>query len=243
MIKKNGHRLKRTLNAFLDLSMLRSGGKELDRTSVPIDECVRQVASKLRAEAEEKGLSFRVDAPDTPVYAEVDEQYLEKIMRNLVENAIKYTDEGHVSVSSGYSNGHAYVEMEDTGIGIDEDFLPDLFDEFKQESRGRARAYEGNGLGLAISADLADRMDGTIDVETEKTRELPSRPNFLVPQSHLRRRLLRRQPRHNETIERRLPSVQTIEHPAELKALHDAPHEMRSPTGPPLEDCRSRSTP
>ncbi|PSQ87225.1 MAG: histidine kinase [Bacteroidetes bacterium QH_2_63_10] len=168
MIEENGQRLKRTLNALLDLSMLRSGEKELDQTPVPIDECARQVASELRADAEQEGLSFRIDTPDTPVYAEVDEQYLKQIVRNLVENAIKYTDEGHVAVSSGRTNGHVFVEVKDTGIGISEDFVPELFDEFKQESRGRARTYEGNGLGLAISADLAERMDGSISVETEK---------------------------------------------------------------------------
>lgn len=168
IIEKNGKRLKRTLNALLDLSMLRSGDEDLDRTPIPIDECAQQVASDLREEAEEKDLSFWVDTPEAPVHAEVDKQYLDQILRNLVENAIKFTDEGHVALSVGRENGRAYVEVEDTGIGIDEDFLPNLFDEFKQESRGRARTYEGNGLGLAISARLAERMDGAIDVETEK---------------------------------------------------------------------------
>jgi signal transduction histidine kinase len=168
MIEQNGKRLKRTLNALLDLSMLRSGEEELDLVPVSIGECAREVASELRAEAEKEGLSFRFEPPDDPVYADVDEQYLKQILRNLIENAIKYTNEGHVAVSAGHSNGHAYVEVEDTGIGIDEDFLPKLFEEFKQESRGRSRTYEGNGLGLAISANLAERMDGTIHVETEK---------------------------------------------------------------------------
>ncbi|PSQ72889.1 MAG: histidine kinase, partial [Bacteroidetes bacterium QH_6_64_77] len=168
MIEANGQRLKRTLNALLDLSMLRSGEEDLELTPTPLDECARRVALDLRDDAEEKGLSVRVDTPDTPVQADVDEQYLEQIVRNLVENAIKYTHDGHVAISAGRTNGQVYVEVEDTGIGIDEDFLPNLFDEFKQESRGRARTYEGNGLGLAISARLAEQMDGTIHVETEK---------------------------------------------------------------------------
>ena len=168
MIEANGQRLKRTLNALLDLSMLRSGEEDLELTPTPLDECARRVASDLRDDAEEKGLSVRVDTPDTPVQADVDEQYLEQIVRNLVENAIKYTHDGHVAISAGRTNGQVYVEVEDTGIGIDEDFLPNLFEEYKQESRGRARTYEGNGLGLAISARLAEQMDGTIHVETEK---------------------------------------------------------------------------
>ncbi|PSQ66782.1 MAG: histidine kinase [Bacteroidetes bacterium QH_2_64_74] len=145
MIEANGQRLKRTLNALLDLSMLRSGEEDLELTPTPLDECARRVALDLRDDAEEKGLSVRVDTPDTPVQADVDEQYLEQIVRNLVENAIKYTHNGHVAISAGRTNGQVYVEVEDTGIGIDEDFLPN-----------------------AISARLAEQMDGTIHVETEK---------------------------------------------------------------------------
>ncbi|MEF8817682.1 MAG: HAMP domain-containing sensor histidine kinase, partial [Salinibacter sp.] len=168
MIEKNGQRLKRTLNALLDLSMLRSGDEELDLEPTPLDECVERMASDLRADAEEKGLAFRVDLSEPPVWARLNDQYLEQILRNLIENAIKYTDDGSVEVSTGTVDDRVYVEVEDTGIGIDDEFLPDLFEEFKQESRGRSRTYEGNGLGLAISARLADQMNGSIRVETEK---------------------------------------------------------------------------
>lgn len=178
MIEKNGQRLKRTLNALLDLSMLRSGEEDVELTPTPLDTCVETVASDLRADAEEKGLEFRVDTSDPPVQADLDEQYLEQILRNLIENAIKYTEEGHVKVSTGTVDDRVYVEVEDTGIGIDEEFLPDLFEEFKQESRGRSRAYEGNGLGLAISARLADQMNGSIRVETEKNKGSRFRVEF-----------------------------------------------------------------
>jgi signal transduction histidine kinase len=178
MIEQNGQRLKRTLNALLDLSMLRSGNEDLELTPMPLDECVRRVASDLRTDAEEKGLDFQVHTSDPPVQAEIDEQYLEQILRNLVENAIKYTDDGGIVVSTGTVDDRVYVEVEDTGIGIDEEFLPDLFEEFKQESRGRSRTYEGNGLGLAISARLAEQMDGAIRVETEKNEGSKFRVEF-----------------------------------------------------------------
>ncbi len=178
MIEENGKRLKRTLNALLDLSMLRSGEEDVELTPTSLDECMERVASDLRADAEEKGLSFRVDLSGAPMWADLDEQYLEQILRNLIENAIKYTDEGVVAVSTGTAEGRVYAEVEDTGIGIDEAFLPDLFEEFKQESRGRSRTYEGNGLGLAISARLADQMDGAIRVETEKHKGSRFRVEF-----------------------------------------------------------------
>lgn len=168
VVEKSGKRLKRTLNALLDLSMLRSGNEDADLSPIPVDESVTDIASDLKERADEKGLSYWVETPDSPVHAAVDEQYLEQILRNLIENGIKFTDEGHVGVRVGRSNGQVWIEVEDTGIGIDEDFLPNLFDEFKQESRGRGRSYEGNGLGLAISARLVEQMDGTIEVETTK---------------------------------------------------------------------------
>ena len=178
MIEKNGQRLKRTLNALLDLSMLRSGEEEVDLEPTPLDECVGRMASDLRADAEEKGLAFRVNLSEPPVWAPLNDQYLEQILRNLIENAIKYTDDGSIDVSTGTVDDQVYVEVEDTGIGIDDEFLPDLFEEFKQESRGRSRTYEGNGLGLAISARLADQMNGSIRVETEKNEGSRFRVEF-----------------------------------------------------------------
>ncbi|MCS4195834.1 sensor histidine kinase [Salinibacter ruber] len=112
------------------------------------------------------------------MWADLDEQYLEQILRNLIENAIKYTDEGVVAVSTGTAEGRVYAEVEDTGIGIDEAFLPDLFEEFRQESRGRSRTYEENGLGLGISARLADQMNGAIRIETEKHKGSRFRVEF-----------------------------------------------------------------
>lgn len=167
-LEKNGKRLKRTLDALLSLSRLRSENGQTDLKSKNVSQCTRQMASELQKDAEEKGLSLRVDIPSAPAYARANEQYLRQILRNLIENAIKYTEEGSVSVSVTETEEEVRVEVSDTGIGIDDEFLPEVFEEFKQESQGKSRTYEGYGLGLAISARLASLMGGKISVESEK---------------------------------------------------------------------------
>jgi signal transduction histidine kinase len=167
-IEKNSRRLERTLNALLDLSKLRSGSEDLELEPTALGARIEQVARDFERSAEEKGLSFEVDRPAEEVYADADERYLDQILSNLIENAIKFTEQGHVTVSVEADAEWARIAVEDSGIGIDEEFLPKLFQDFEQESRGRSRTHEGYGLGLAISSRLANRMDGQIEVESTK---------------------------------------------------------------------------
>jgi len=167
-IEKNSRRLERTLNALLDLSKLRSGNEEPELGSTPLGDRTRKVARPFESSAREKGLSFEVEVASEEIRAEADERYLDQILSNLIENAIKFTEEGSVHVSVDVEGPWATVAVEDTGIGIDKDFLPKLFRDFKQESRGRSRTHEGYGLGLAISSRLAKRMGGHIEVDSTK---------------------------------------------------------------------------
>jgi Signal transduction histidine kinase len=91
-------------------------------------------------------------------------------VRNLVENAIKFTPEGgEVQVRARPEDGETVLlEVEDTGVGIAEEAREDIFDAFKQESEGLGREYEGSGLGLSIVGRLTTVMGGTIEVESEK---------------------------------------------------------------------------
>lgn len=90
------------------------------------------------------------------------------MLRNLISNALKYTEEGSVWVRAEQRNGTVAIEVEDTGIGMDSEKTSALFEAFRQESEGIAREYEGSGLGLAVTKRVVDQMDGTIEVETEK---------------------------------------------------------------------------
>jgi signal transduction histidine kinase len=87
----------------------------------------------------------------------------------LLENALKFTPEGgRITLRVRRDGDDAILEVEDTGIGISEEALPDIFDAFKQESEGLDREYEGSGLGLSNVRKLTDLLGGSIDVESEK---------------------------------------------------------------------------
>ena len=90
------------------------------------------------------------------------------MLRNLMSNAIKYTEEGEVRVRASQAKNEAVLEVEDTGVGMDPSRAEDLFEPFRQASEGMSREYEGTGLGLAVTKQAVEQMGGTIEVETEK---------------------------------------------------------------------------
>jgi signal transduction histidine kinase len=168
VIEENGKRLLDTLESLMNLASLRAGEMEPSLQRMSVSAVVKATAETFRDRAEEDGLAFTVDVPETPVRARLDEQYLRQILHNLIDNALKFTHEGEVAVVLRAEDGDAAIRVRDTGIGVDPDFVPNLFQDFKQESEGLARTYEGSGLGLAISMRLAELMGGTISVESEK---------------------------------------------------------------------------
>lgn len=167
-IEANSQRLLQTVNALLDIAKLRAGMVEVNRVECQVEAKVGEVMRLLKPLADQKGLVFEMDAPEQPLYAHLDPDYLERILYNLIGNAIKFTDAGKVGVTILKHGNHVCLRISDTGIGIDEGFLPYLFDEFKQESTGLTRTHEGSGLGLAITARLIELMDGQIEVQSEK---------------------------------------------------------------------------
>ena len=189
IIEQSGTRLLDTLNSVLDLSMLESGEMELTEKVVDVTKHVKENVDLLQPLAVKKDLSLRVDAPDAARFAHLDPSALDRILSNLVGNAIKFTETGSVTVrvtdtvwapaqdpsrtpgDDDTENGPqpgVRIDVEDTGMGISDSFLPDLFDVFKQESAGLQRSHEGSGLGLAITRHLVDQLGGTIAVDSEK---------------------------------------------------------------------------
>ena len=169
-IFRSGQRLRETLDSVLELSRLESGAYTLDDDSAYLDVVVREVAQELNLRAHEKGIQLEVGSPGASVEAGLDETAVRRIVRNLVENAIKFTpEEGEVRVRAEPEDEETVLlEVEDTGVGIAEEAREDIFDAFKQESEGLDREYEGSGLGLSIVDRLTTMLGGTIEVESEK---------------------------------------------------------------------------
>ncbi len=168
-IQHGGNRLSNTLESVLDFSELEAGTRELEQSPVDLAAVVEEVSDLHRSDAEEASLSMELERPDGPVWAHSNDAALHRIAENLIDNAIKFTPEGgRVAVSVRQEGETVVFEVEDTGIGIDEDALPQVFEAFRQESEGMDREYEGTGLGLSIVKELTDALDGQIRVDTEK---------------------------------------------------------------------------
>ena len=164
------------LNDILDLSKIDAGRLELNPSQFSVHDCVKQAVATLAINAEQKGIGLTYEvAPDIPEPLIGDSFRLRQILLNLLNNAIKFTNEGSVRVSAGLSNqGDSAVTVHfavsDTGIGIPPDQIGRIFEEFRQADSSTSRQYGGTGLGLAISSRLVGLMGGQMWVDSEVGR-------------------------------------------------------------------------
>ncbi|MEM9664792.1 MAG: PAS domain-containing sensor histidine kinase [Bacteroidota bacterium] len=168
VIERSGRRLLRVLDSMLDLAHLEAGILRLECSRFNVADVVRRVTDEMASMADEKGLYIRAHLPEEHVYAQLDYEILERVLTNLIDNSIKFTEEGGIEVKLRQEQDELLLELSDTGIGIDEEFLPHLFSPFQQESTGLARTHQGNGLGLAVTKRLVELMGGQVRVASKK---------------------------------------------------------------------------
>jgi PAS domain S-box-containing protein len=171
IIYTSGHRLLDTLNSILDLSVIESGSGKIRNMPVNLNRVARQVADRFQPATDKKGIRIQfVEYPDEIVTL-ADEELINKILYNLVGNAVKFTEKGtitlNLSIEGTVGSGFASIHVADTGIGIHPEHHDLIFDEFRQVSEGHARWYEGAGLGLYISRRFAEMMGGTVRVTSQ----------------------------------------------------------------------------
>jgi PAS domain S-box-containing protein len=171
-IEQNGRRLLETLNSVLDLAKLEAEQVRFTPQFMDLGMEVREVVYGLMPLATQKSLNLEVRVPRDPLYAFIDRASLSRIVNNLVGNAIKYTEEGGVVVDIREApprhGADAFIlRVSDSGIGIDRDFLPFIFDEFRQASSAIGSTHNGAGLGLSITRRLVGMLGGTIEVDSE----------------------------------------------------------------------------
>jgi signal transduction histidine kinase/CheY-like chemotaxis protein len=175
VIVKSGNALLTIINDILDFSKINAGQLTLDPAPFRLAEAVEDVATLVSARVAEKNLELivRVD-PRLPGYLIGDVGRFRQIVTNLLGNAVKFTERGHVliDVAGEVKDGvaHLHVRVEDTGIGIPAEKLQSVFEKFAQVDGSSTRRHEGTGLGLAIGARLIDMMGGNIGVESELGR-------------------------------------------------------------------------
>ncbi|RDJ07580.1 hybrid sensor histidine kinase/response regulator [Rhizobium phaseoli] len=173
IIVKSGNALLTIINDILDFSKIDAGQMKLRKAAFDITEAVEDVATLLSSHAAEKNIELLVRAaPDLPAAVIGDAGRFRQIVTNLVGNAVKFTERGHVFVDVGFetvAGGEimASIRIEDTGIGIPEEKLESVFDKFSQVDASSTRRHEGTGLGLAITAGLVDLFGGYIKAESQ----------------------------------------------------------------------------
>jgi signal transduction histidine kinase len=137
-----------------------------ERGLVPLNEVLREVHARYEAPAHDKGLVLQCQCPGEALNVWGDKAELDRIVNNLVSNAVKYTRQGEVRVLAQRADGFVRVVVADTGIGIPQDALPSLFEEFFRAKNAKQMQESGTGLGLSIVKDLVERYDGQIKVDS-----------------------------------------------------------------------------
>jgi PAS domain S-box-containing protein len=172
-ILKAGEHLLSLVNDLLDLTKLQAGKMELHPASVDLKQLIDDIINMMSFQADSKGVELLVDyGEDVPSFVLGDTRAIRQILLNLLGNALKFTDKGHIlikirSVEICDKTITLEFRVEDTGIGIPQDKLKLIFDRFAQVQSTYGRQYGGTGLGLTLSKHLIELMGGNIDVESE----------------------------------------------------------------------------
>ncbi|MGV9499373.1 SpoIIE family protein phosphatase [Streptomyces sp. NPDC003642] len=166
VVHRNGLRLGKLVNTLLDFSRIEAGRMQACYAPVDLAAVTAELASVFRSAVERAGLAFDVDCPplDEPVY--VDRGMWEKVVLNLLSNALKFTFDGSVRVRVRRSDTHAVVIVSDTGVGVPEAEMPRLFERFHRIENARSRSNEGSGIGLALVRELVGLHGGSITAES-----------------------------------------------------------------------------
>jgi len=165
-VKANGHHLLGLINDVLDLSKIEAGQLTLSLGDYSMGEVVHAVVSALDSLAAEKRLALKATVPADLPPGRGDERRITQVLLNLAGNAIKFTDEGEVSIEARISDGAFVVSVSDTGPGISEADQQTIFEEFQQADSSSTRKKGGTGLGLSISRRIVELHGGRLWVKS-----------------------------------------------------------------------------
>jgi signal transduction histidine kinase len=167
---RNALRLLKLVNTLLEFSRIEAGRVEAVFEPVDLAALTADLASGFRSAAERAGVRLVVDAPPLPRPVYVDREQWEKVVLNLLSNALKHTFQGEIRVGLREAGGRAELAVRDTGVGIPPDEIPHLFERFHRVRGARSRTHEGSGIGLALVGELVKLHGGEIRVESAVDR-------------------------------------------------------------------------
>ncbi len=166
-VHRNELRLLKLVNTLLDFSRLEAGRVKAVYEPTDLATLTRELASVFRSAVERAGLAFRVETPPLSQNVYIDREMWEKIVLNLLSNALKSTFEGAITVRVRDAQDHVEVQVRDTGTGIPPTEVPHLFERFRRIEGARRRTHEGSGIGLALVHELVKLHGGSIQVESQ----------------------------------------------------------------------------
>ncbi|MBN2379449.1 response regulator [candidate division WOR-3 bacterium] len=166
IIHSSGVHLLRLVNDMLDYSKLEEGMLEVFNEPTDLRGVVEEVLKAYSVVVEQKKIAIGVDMPPTLPLMLTDRRKLTQIMDNLLSNAVKFTQQGRIDIDIGLEDGTLEIGVKDTGVGIESDDIPHIFEPFHQVDSSSTRRYEGTGLGLALVKKLLEIQNGSITVES-----------------------------------------------------------------------------
>lgn len=162
----NIDRLARIINDLLDISKIESGKMEIEKSKADFSEIVRQTVSLMEQLAAQKGLEFILQLPEERMDVYVDVERIIQVLTNLLGNAVKFTNEGSITVRGEVIGNTVSCSVCDTGCGISDEDLPKVFDKFRQFGRKVGAGEKGTGLGLSIVRNILDLHRGQISIQS-----------------------------------------------------------------------------
>ncbi|RLE42333.1 hypothetical protein DRJ16_04970, partial [Candidatus Woesearchaeota archaeon] len=165
-IKRNSRQLKNLIDNILEIARMEAGKFELVMSYFDLKSLIENVIKDISILSERKKLKLFAEVGDLPqIYS--DQLRVKEILINLIGNAIKFTDKGHIKVKAKKEGKFIKIEVQDTGVGIPKDKIGDLFKKFYQVDSSLSRKYGGTGLGLSISKQLTEALGGSIGVTSQ----------------------------------------------------------------------------
>lgn len=176
-IHKNAARLLTLINDIIQLSQLDGGKKDVEYRDLDLFPLARECVDMLQMNAQKQNVAIRVQGGEAPVFA--DKQLMEELIYNLCDNAIRYNKkDGTVTVTTGIENGHTFLSVKDTGIGISAEHQERVFERFYRVDKSRSKATGGTGLGLAIVKHIVAQHGAKLTLESEQGKGTEIRVEF-----------------------------------------------------------------
>ena len=166
VIERNGRLLLSLINDILDISRIESGREEIEISDIDTNELIADVIEMIQPQAVERKIKLIQHQAEKAILIKSDNKKIRHILQNLIANAVKFTEKGSVEISIADTDKAVNIQVKDTGIGISEEHIAHIFDEFRQADGTTSRRYGGTGLGLSIARKYARLLGGEITVES-----------------------------------------------------------------------------